>query len=191
MKLIVGLGNPGIRYKRTKHNAGFWVIDELAKQESVSLQKRRFNAIWAEHRLGREKVFFVKPLTYMNLSGKAVRGFVDYFKISIDNILVIFDDVSLKLGTIRLRATGSAGGHNGVRSLIDSLGTDSFARLRLGIRTEENSSELSDYVLSSFKSKADEVIVRDMVQNAKGAVFSWVKEGVTFAMNKYNKKGDT
>ena len=153
MKLIVGLGNPGLRYKKTKHNAGFWVIDGLAKEYDVKFNKRKFNALWGQLNLNNENIILAKPQTYMNLSGNSVRGFADYFNIDPDDILIVFDDIHLALGIIRLRQEGSAGGHNGLKSVISCLGTKQIPRLRMGVQTEHDVGNLADYVLSSFKDK--------------------------------------
>ncbi len=188
MKLIVGLGNPGLCYKNTKHNAGFWVLDKVAQAFKVSFNKRKFNALWAQGKYKGKSFIIVKPLTYMNLSGSSVRRFVDYFKISADDILIIFDDVSLKLGEIRLRAKGGAGGHNGMRSVIDALGTNNFARLRFGIDGSKTRGDLSKYVLSAFKSK-EEVQVKDRtVELAVEAVLDWFNKDINFAMNRHNER---
>ncbi|MFH2138430.1 MAG: aminoacyl-tRNA hydrolase [Candidatus Omnitrophota bacterium] len=188
MKLIVGLGNPGLRYQNTKHNAGFWVIDEIAKQEKISLNKQKFNSVWTKHQYADKSVILVKPATYMNLSGIAVKSFADYFNLNSDDILIVFDDISLKLGSVRLRASGSAGGHNGLHSIIENLGTNNIARLRLGIDTDADYDDLSGYVLSSFKGKASVANAKEMVKTAKAAVFCWLDEGMECAMNRFNKK---
>ncbi len=187
MKLIVGLGNPGLRYKQTKHNAGFWLIDRVAKEEKINANKRKFNALWGSGQLRRQKVILVKPLTFMNLSGKSVKSFIDYFKINLDSVLVVYDDISLKLGNIRLRADGGAGGHNGMCSVIDNLGTNKFARLRLGISTASEEKNLSNYVLSKFRKKDDQLRSQEMLQQAEETVLCWLDKGIVCAMNKFNK----
>jgi PTH1 family peptidyl-tRNA hydrolase len=186
MKLIIGLGNPGLCYKNTKHNAGFWVIEKVAQLLDVTFDKRKFNARLAKGKFKNKSFIIAKPLTYMNLSGKAVKSFIDYFKIPLDNVLVVFDDISLSLGQIRLRPQGGAGGHNGLRSVIEALGTNNFARLRFGISTKELPRDLSKYVLTSFKGK-DDVLVKDKtVELAALAVLDWFKQDINFAMNRHN-----
>ena len=187
MKLIVGLGNPGLRYKKTKHNAGFWVIDGLAKKFDIKFQKRKFNALWVQTIINGENIILAKPQTYMNLSGNSVRSFADYFNIASNDILVVFDDIHLALGTIRLRPEGSAGGHNGLSSVITCMGTKDIPRLRMGVKTEHNVGNLADYVLSSFNDKNAQKLAKDMVNLAEQAVEDWIEKGITFVMNNYNK----
>jgi peptidyl-tRNA hydrolase, PTH1 family len=187
MKLIVGLGNPGENYKHTKHNAGFWVVEAIAKELDVSFNQRKFNSQWAQGKIENNSFILAKPLTYMNLSGNAVRSFVDYFKIALSDILIVFDDVHIELGTIRIRKSGSAGGHNGLRSIINDLGTSDIARLRFGVSCSVPGRDLSDYVLSGFN-KADEQIAKQMVIVAKDAGLSWLEKDIDFAMNKFNPK---
>ncbi|MFH1062586.1 MAG: aminoacyl-tRNA hydrolase [Candidatus Omnitrophota bacterium] len=188
IKLIVGLGNPGANYKNTKHNAGFWVVEAIAKELDISLNQRKFNSQWAQGKYCNSSFILAKPLTYMNLSGNAVRSFVDYFKISLTDILIIFDDAHLKLGTIRIRKSGSAGGHNGLRSIIKELGTSDIARLRFGVSSGAPGIDLSNYVLSGFSNKADEQIAKETVAEAKNAGLSWMEKDIDFAMNTFNPK---
>jgi len=188
MKLIVGLGNPGLRYKKTKHNAGYWAIDSIAEQEAITLNKRKFNAQWAKAEYRGKKFIITKPLTFMNLSGNSVKSFVDYFKIDCKDLLVIYDDINLKLGHIRLKPSGGAGGHNGLISVIECLGTNNFARLRLGINTKDKITDLSAYVLSNFKHKQDYQLAKEAVENSKQAAFCWLDKGIVLAMNRFNNK---
>jgi PTH1 family peptidyl-tRNA hydrolase len=189
MKLIVGLGNPGSDYKNTKHNAGFWIIQAVAKDLSISFSKRKFNALIGQGKIKNNSFLLVKPLTYMNLSGKSVRNFADYFKIDLKDILVVFDDVSLELGTIRMRKSGSAGGHNGLKSIIGHMGSSNIARLRFGIKVKENGErDLSRYVLSGFNSQDDKNLAGKTVEIAKQAVISWLKHDIDYAMNRFNSK---
>ncbi|MBU1087848.1 MAG: aminoacyl-tRNA hydrolase [Candidatus Omnitrophica bacterium] len=189
IKLIVGLGNPGINYKNTKHNAGFWVVESIAKELNVSLNQRKFNASFIQGKINDVGFLLVKPLTYMNLSGNAVRSFVDYFKIPLADILIIFDDVHLKLGSIRIRKFGSAGGHNGLRSIIKDLGTLDIARLRFGVNAAMPGVDLAKYVLSGFVNKDDELTAQKTIELAKNAALSWLEKDIDFAMNKFNTKG--
>jgi PTH1 family peptidyl-tRNA hydrolase len=188
MKLIAGLGNPGLCYKETKHNAGFWVMKKVSAAFKSSFNRRKFNSRVAQGRFKGESFILVKPLAFMNLSGQPVKNFIDYFKISLDDILIIIDDISLNLGEIRLRSQGSAGGHNGLRSVIKHLKTDSFARLRFGINTQGRYDDLSKHVLSPFNNKKDILKKNKMIEIAKDAVLCWFEEGIVSAMNRYNKK---
>lgn len=188
MKLIVGLGNPGLRYKKTKHNAGYWVIDKIAEQEAIALNRRKFNAQWTKAEYKGKKFIITKPLTFMNLSGRSVKSFVDYFKIELKNLLVIYDDINLKLGHMRLRPSGGAGGHNGLTSVIECLAANNFSRLRLGINTKDKVRDLSAYVLSKFKTGQDCRLAEEMVEHSKQAALWWLDKGIVFAMNRFNKK---
>ncbi len=207
MYLIVGLGNPGARYHNTRHNAGFLVIDKLAeffKIESFELENNYLYAVTeikpdtsieqpGEGAADLIQVVLMKPLTYMNLSGDAVKFFYDKYEIEKENILIVYDDINLELGSIRLRPAGSDGGQNGIKSVIYSMETDEIPRLRFGIRntedyekarTEEGFS-LADYVLSEFKDGELDLLDRS-AERAKDAVLSFIKDGIKSAMNFYN-----
>lgn len=187
-KLIVGLGNPGANYKNTKHNAGFWVVEAIAKELDLSFNQRKFNSKWTQGRLENNSFILAKPLTYMNLSGIAVRSFVDYFKIDLSDILIIFDDVHLNLGGIRIRKSGSAGGHNGLRSIIKDLGTSEISRLRFGVNAAMPGVDLAKYVLSGFN-KEDDKVAKLTIAKSRDAAITWLKQDINVAMNKFNKKG--
>ncbi|MCK4993490.1 MAG: aminoacyl-tRNA hydrolase [Candidatus Omnitrophica bacterium] len=189
MKIIVGLGNPGLGYKNTKHNAGFWVLDKVARLLKSTFNKRKFNAKWAQGKYKNRSFILVKPLTYMNLCGCTVRNFADYFKVKFEDILIVYDDINLNLGSIRLKAQGGAGGHNGMRSIIDILNTSDFARLRFGIDTQRAHKDLSKYVLSAFKSKEDVRVKDQTVDLAAEAVLDWFNKDINFAMNRHNERG--
>ena len=161
MKWIVGLGNPGVQYASTRHNIGFMAIDELADRFNISVRDSKCKALVGEGRVGTEKVVLIKPMTYMNLSGETVRAFMDYYKASLDDLIVLYDDMDTEVGKIRLRYQGSAGGHNGIKSIIQHTGTQSFNRVRLGISRPAPGRDIADYVLQAF-SKSD----RDPVQQA-------------------------
>jgi len=187
-KLIVGLGNPGLRYRHTKHNAGFWVVDTLAKQSSIALGKRLFPAQWGRGRVAGEPVIVFKPLTYMNLSGPAVQQCAVYFSIPPERVLVVLDDADLALGAMRLRPAGSSGGHNGMRSILESLGTPDIARLRLGIAAPDRAGELAEYVLRPFATRGQRKQAQQMVDTAVEAVACWVRDGIRVAMNQFNRQ---
>ena len=183
MKAIVGLGNPGPRYKGTRHNIGFAVVDELARRLGVEFESAPANALVARARVG-ETVLLAKPLTFMNESGQAAGELARYFKIEVGDLLVVVDDVQLPLGRIRARARGSAGGHNGLKSLIAHLGVD-FARLRVGVGRGDERRDLADHVLARFD--ADEAAeVERMTARAADAAEMFIASGIEAVMNGYN-----
>ena len=148
--LIIGLGNPGREYKNTRHNIGFMVVDKINTDSENKSKKIKFNAVIFESKYKKNKVIFAKPMTYMNLSGQAVCGIIKYYKVKQENVLVVHDDLDLPFGTIRLRATGGAGGHKGLQSIINQLKTKDFARMRLGIGRPPGKADPSDFVLKNF-----------------------------------------
>lgn len=186
MKMVVGLGNPGKKYQATKHNIGFITLDELAYQHKFSFNKSKFEADVAEARFNSEKVLFVKPQTFMNDSGRAVRPLMDYYTVDLDDLLVIYDDLDLPVGKVRLRQKGSAGGHNGIKSIIQHIGTQDFNRIRIGIDRPMPKQTVIQHVLSPFAKEAHEDIL-DAVKKSAAATTDWL-EGTKFidTMNKYN-----
>jgi PTH1 family peptidyl-tRNA hydrolase len=185
VKVMVGLGNPGFQYKKTRHNVGFMVIDHLSKTLSIPVKKKKFNAVFGMGTVDGEKTVLLKPQTYMNASGDAVRPFLDYYGLSIEDLVVIYDDLDLPAGKIRLRQTGGSGGHNGVKSLIAHLGTKDFKRIRIGIGHPGVQGTVIDYVLKPF-SKAEKQAVSDAVERAAAACGKWVSEPFARVMNDYN-----
>lgn len=193
-QLIVGLGNPGSKYEQTRHNIGFMVIDALARGWGISLsENRKFQGIFGEG-VGphRQKIRLLKPLTYMNLSGQSIRAVTDWYKLPPESVLVIYDDMDLPLGRLRMRLSGSAGGHNGMKSTIAHLGTQAFPRLRLGIGAPKHPSAQGDkdtvsHVLGQF-SKAEQPIVTEITHLAIAAVELSLKESTAKAMSLYNNK---
>jgi len=185
MRLIVGLGNPGERYRRTRHNVGFMVLDALAARAGAKRGREESGAWVASGELGAESVLLVKPLSFMNRSGGPVLGLLRTYGTEPRDVVVVLDDVALPLGELRLRERGGHGGHNGLRSVIDVLGTEEFPRLRIGIRKEDGTDELADYVLSEFP-KEDVLVVQEMVGYAADAVECLIREGVPAAMNRFN-----
>ena len=183
MKLIVGLGNPGKDYKDTRHNVGFIVLDNYLK---IDDWKEKFNALYHENRINGEKVIFVKPLTYMNLSGDAVVQFVNYYDIELDDILIIHDDLDLNFGTYKLKKNSSAGGHNGIKSIINRLGSEDFARLKVGI-FHDKSIDTKDYVLGNF-SKTEKEKFNEMQKDFDKIIESFIIDGIERTMNIYNTK---
>ncbi|WP_346355201.1 aminoacyl-tRNA hydrolase [Azotosporobacter soli] len=186
MKIIVGLGNPGQEYSATKHNVGFMVLDELASRWNVTGWRKRSNAEVAEYRLGSEAVLLVKPQTYMNLSGTAVGELARWYKVAEEDIVVIFDDMDLPTGKLRLRMKGGSGGHRGIESLLQHLAKDSFLRLRMGIGRPPAGWQVVDYVLSRFTAEEQPLIAAAIERSAE-AVEAIVKDGMNKAMNLFNK----
>jgi len=184
MKIVVGLGNPGPTYVGTRHNVGFDVVDILAMGPGGGKFQRRFDADVAEGLEGLEKVLYAKPLTFMNLSGRCVRAALDFYKLTPADVLVICDDVNLPLGQLRMRPGGSAGGHNGLKDIEKQLGTQEYARLRLGVGSSDRA-ELIDHVLGRFKSSERDV-VKDMLIRAAQATGSWMRDGTAATMNRFN-----
>ena len=187
MKLIVGLGNPGSKYVGTRHNIGYEVLAEVAKRHGDGRTKTKFQGEFMEGKIGNERVVFISPVTYMNLSGQCVRPFVDFYKVEISDVLIICDDVNLPVGKLRIRTQGSAGGQKGLADCIRALATDQVTRLRIGVGDKPASWDLADYVLSKFDKK-DRELIDVAVQTAADAVELWAKEGADRAMTKYNQK---
>lgn len=191
MKVIVGLGNPGAQYRATKHNIGFVTMDELAYREKVEFNQTKFEADVAQLFFNNEKVLLVKPQTYMNESGRAVRPLLDYYHVSEEDLLVVYDDMDLPEGTIRLREKGNAGGHNGVKSLIQHLGTNQFNRIKIGIGRPSGRETVVNYVLSPFHKKDHETMLV-AVKTAADAVDYWLQgHSFTQAMNQFNQKKES
>ena len=185
MKMVVGLGNPGQKYNGTRHNVGFDVIAELARRYDVGRPKSKFNGDFAETIIQNEKTVLVCPLTFMNLSGQCIRAAVDFYKLELDDLLIICDDFNLALGRIRLRPSGSAGGQNGLSDAIQRLGSQKFGRLRLGIGQPPPQLEVSNYVLGKFSPEDREQIDKAIVRSAD-ATEAWVSGGMQLAMNRFN-----
>ncbi|WP_018248276.1 aminoacyl-tRNA hydrolase [Orenia marismortui] len=184
MKLIVGLGNPGAKYNLTRHNAGFMVIDSLAKEYVVNVNSKEKQALVAKLHIGREKVILAKPQTFMNNSGQSVRALADYYNIDTQDIMVIYDDLDLEVGRIRVRPKGGHGGHNGIKSIIDHLGQKKFARLRVGIGRPEYGT-VTDYVLGKF-SREESKKVNKTLEEAVEAIKLYLESDLNDVMNKYN-----
>jgi PTH1 family peptidyl-tRNA hydrolase len=183
MKVIVGLGNPGPKYSGTRHNVGFEVVDYLAAGPGCSPFREKFEALAAEMKEGEESVLLLKPLTFMNLSGRAVRAAIDFYKVPVEQLLVICDDLALPMGKLRIRMKGSHGGQNGLRNIQEQLGTDAYTRLRIGVGAPEF--DAIDHVLSRFK-PGERAAVEAAIANAAHAALLWVRQGPAAAMNRYN-----
>lgn len=186
MKLIVGLGNPGIRYARTRHNIGFLVIDRLSDRWGIPVRKEKWKGLTGEGHVRGERVVLLKPETYMNLSGESVRPAMDWLKCGTEELLIIYDDLDLPPGRIRLRMKGSAGGHKGVQSIIDHLGTREFNRIRIGIGRPDGPVSVPDYVLSPFTGEEEEKMA-DAVDRSCSAVEMWLDKPFPEVMNVYNR----
>lgn len=184
--LLVCLGNPGDQYDNTRHNVGFMVADQLGERYGLPIQKLKFKALTNIFSISGEKVLVMKPVTYMNLSGEAVRPAADFYKIPPEHILVISDDTALDVGKLRIRKGGSAGGHNGLKSIIQHLGTDQFPRIRVGVGKKPHPDyDLADWVLGKFQGEDKKAIDAAMTRCAD-AVECYIKEGPDRAMNKFN-----
>jgi peptidyl-tRNA hydrolase, PTH1 family len=185
MRWIVGLGNPGPAYANTRHNAGFMVIDELARRFNTEVSQNKCKALVGEARVQTEKVALLKPMTFMNLSGESVRAFMDYYKVKLEDLIVVYDDLDTEVGHIRLRYQGSAGGHNGIKSIIQHTGTQTFNRIRMGVSRPKPGIVMSDYVLSTF-AKAEQAEVRKMIEEACDAVEFALFHSFEQTMAKFN-----
>lgn len=185
MLIIAGLGNPTKEYEGTRHNVGFSVIDKLADEYGISVDTKKHKALCGKGVIEGEKVILLKPQTYMNLSGESIREAADYYKVNPEDILVIFDDISLDVGKIRLRSKGSAGGHNGIKSIIAHLGSEGFPRIKVGVGDKPKGWDLADYVLGHF-GKEELPALEEAKEKAVKAVAEIIQNGMTSAMNKYN-----
>ncbi len=188
MFIVVGLGNPTVEYAGTRHNVGFDVIDHIADKYNISVTERKHRAFCGKGIIGGQKVILVKPQTYMNLSGESVRSVLDFYKVDVESeLLIIFDDVSLDVGQLRIRKKGSAGGHNGIKSIIQHLGTSDFHRIKVGVGEKPKDYDLADYVLGHF-SKGEKEVMMEGYQRAVHAIELIVHGEIDVAMNEYNKK---
>ena len=186
-RLIVGLGNPGAEYEQTRHNVGFMAVDVLAEKAKITLSPDRGPALAGSGRYRGRPLSLVKPLTYMNRSGSAVRHHMKKLGLSSRDVLVLYDDLNLEPGIIRIRQKGSSGGHNGMQDIIDVLGTDDIPRVRIGIGNNFSRGRQADYVLSAFRDDEVEVI-SEAITNAGDASLLFIREGIVAAMNRFNKK---
>ena len=186
MRIIVGLGNPTLKYSKTRHNVGFETIDVLSKKHKIKVKKKQFKALIGEGFINDEKVILVKPMTYMNNSGEAVKEIVDYYKVNPnEDLIVISDDLNLDVGVLRLRSKGSAGGHNGLKSIIKCVGTESFDRVRIGVGKVPANRDVITHVLSRF-GKEDRKIVKESFIVSAQAIECVITDGMEKAMSKFN-----
>ena len=184
MKLIVGLGNPGKEYENTRHNIGFIFLDYFANNNKVSIDKEKYNGLYTQTIINDEKVILLKPLSYMNLSGEVVKRYVDYFKINLEDILIINDDLDMSFGKIRLRPEGSSGGHNGLKNIALHLGTEKFKRLKIGI-SNDKTIDTKDYVLGKF-SKEEKETINDLKEIVSNILLDYLTTDFDKLMCKYN-----
>lgn len=183
MYLVAGLGNPGREYEGTRHNAGFEVVEYMADKLDFDISKIKFKGLVGETIISGEKCLFLKPSTFMNLSGESVREAVDFYKIPLENVIIIYDDVSLDIGRLRIRPSGSDGGHNGMKSIIYQLNSNSFPRVRVGIGAPRG--EMVSHVIGRF-SKDEKQLINEVIEIASDAVIEIIKNGTQSAMNRYN-----
>lgn len=184
--IVVFLGNPGAKYTNTRHNAGFMTADAVTKKYGVKIDRLKFKALTAQCEIGGEKVFLMKPQTYMNLSGDAVKPAMAFYKVPTDHVLVISDDISLPTGKLRIRRSGSAGGHNGLKDIIAKCGGDGFPRIKIGVGTPPHPDyDVADWVLGVFRNQ-DAVTMAEAAEKAAEAIETVIKDGVDKAMGKYN-----
>jgi PTH1 family peptidyl-tRNA hydrolase len=187
VKLIVGLGNPGLKYKYTRHNIGYRVVTELAKEYNIRFKRSYLTScLLAEARVEASPVILVLPFTFMNLSGRPISRIVKRNKIELENILVVCDDIDSAFGRLRLRPSGTDGGHQGLKSIIEALAVNDFARLKIGISRPKNKEDITRYVLSEFDQK-EKILLSEIIPNAVACVKMWLEEGLTKTMNKFNE----
>ena len=183
MFLIVGLGNPGKEYEGTRHNVGFEVIDYLSNKYNIDVNRTKFKGIYGEGFIGNNKVILLKPTTYMNLSGESIREVINFYKLNNDEVIVIYDDISLEIGNLRIREKGSAGGHNGIKSIIANIGGDVFPRIKIGVG--QPNGDLVSHVLGRFSKEESEVLM-EVIEASLIGVEGIIKDGTKEAMNKLN-----
>lgn len=184
--LIVGLGNPGREYERTRHNCGFRAVELLAEKLGCKIDKSKFQGLYGQVNYGGKKLLLLKPLTYMNLSGRSVLQLSAYFNIPPQRIIVLFDDISLEPGRLRIRADGSAGGHNGIKSIIQEVGSQAFPRIKIGVGSKPNPEyDLADWVLSTFSAKEEKALAVAL-ENAADAALTIIDKGIPEAANRFN-----
>ena len=187
MYIIVGLGNPGKKYANTRRNLGYITLELLAARFGIKIEKSKFKSLVGEGNIAGQKVLLMKPETYMNNSGEAVRAAMEFYKIEPENLLIVYDDLDIPLGKIRIRSAGSAGTHNGMRSVIRLLGQDGFPRIRIGIGTEKNTGDLVNYVIGGFTKEEVEPLEKACLE-AVDAITCYLENGIEIAMNRYNKR---
>ena len=187
MKIIVGLGNPGAKYAGTRHNVGFAVLDELAERHNIRIDTAKHKALIGKGIIDGEKVILAMPQTFMNLSGESVRAIMDFYKCTVEDLIVVYDDIDLDVGKLRIRQKGSAGGHNGMKNIIQHVGSQEFVRIRVGVGKKPDHMDLADYVLSRFGAEEQKIMDEAFGEAAEAAVMM-MTTGAERAMNHYNAK---
>ncbi len=187
MRAIIGLGNPGEQYAGTRHNVGFWVVSLLARRHNIPLNRHRYHARYGQGEIGGVPVLLVQPMTFMNRSGEAVRPLLKAYQLTPQQMLVVYDDIALPIGTLRLRPRGSSGGHNGMRSIIEAIGTEEFPRLRVGIGAPPEGVDPADYVLSPFD-ESEKPLMRQMLEIAANACECWLTDPIERVMSRFNRQ---
>jgi len=185
VRLIAGLGNPGLAYRRTRHNAGFMAIDRVAQKYGMSISRSKFRTRFSEGNIGQERVVLIKPWAYMNLSGGPIKDFLDFYHLPIEQLIVIHDDMDMNFGRIRIKEGGGDGGHKGIRSIIRSMGSGEFCRVKIGIGRPLEAEEAQGYVLHPFNS-AEESLLADTLSRVVEAIETILSDGVQQAMNRFN-----
>ena len=185
MYLIVGLGNHEDEYSKTRYNIGFNTINKLAEKYNIEVKQKKFQALFGSGIINGEKVILLKPQTYMNLSGNSVKEVIDFFKIDLKNLIIIYDDMDIEPGKIKVRKKGSAGGHNGIKSIIQQLGTEEFGRIRIGIGRPEHKGDEINYVIGAIPEE-DNIKLKEGIEKARDAVIELLKNGIDSSMNKFN-----
>ncbi len=186
MRWIIGLGNPGSRYAMNRHNVGFMAVDRFASEHGITVAQNKFKSLYGEGHVGGVKVALLKPMTYMNLSGEALRAFLDYTKSSIEEGIVVYDDLDTAFGQIRLRYQGSPGGHNGIKSIVQHTGTQSFNRIRIGVSRPQPGYDIADYVLSDFNKTQEQAALPDVLNRTVEALTEALTQPFERVMAKYN-----
>lgn len=187
MYVVAGLGNPGGDYSETRHNIGFKVVENLAGKHNIKLNKLKFKSVYGEGNIGGQKVILLKPQTFMNNSGIAVAEIARFYKIPVENVIIVVDDIDIEFASVRIKAKGSAGSHNGLKSVIYHLKDDNFSRVKIGIGKKHPNEDLANFVLSRFP-KDDLPYIKEAVDNASDSIETFLKSGIDSAMNKYNSK---
>lgn len=178
-------GNPGVEYEKTRHNVGFRVIDELAKNLKINMSKKKFDAIIGEGRIGKDKVILIKPQTYMNLSGNSVKQFMDFYKLFPEDLIVVYDDIDIELGKIRIKKNGGPGTHNGMRNIVKMISSEDFARVRVGTDKPKVQMDLAEYVLMPLSEDEDNIL-KGSISKAADAVFKIITSNIEEVMNEFN-----
>lgn len=186
MYLIVGLGNPEEEYSNTRHNMGFDVINKLAEENNININKNKFQGLYGKGKINEEEVILLKPQTYMNLSGESIIEAINFYKIDLKDMIVIYDDIDVEPGKIKIRKKGGAGSHNGMKSVIENVNSEEFIRIRVGIGTPEHKNDMINYVIGKIPTEEEKEVLDKGTDKAKEAIKEILKNGIDSAMNKFN-----